>query len=125
MYSVSHHLSMLSLTFHLYTLALFLARSLARSLTHSLTECRCGKGIESPEMAEAWLSNGWYNPSPGQDVWAYGLLLLRIIGGRRPRQHIRAVRKGTTTSYAAGLIHAPDTYMQQVSHTALSSCPVA
>ena len=70
-------------------------------------------------MAEAWLSNGWYHPTPGQDVWAFGLLLLCILGIGRPTEHIRAMRNDTTSAYAAGLLQANEDYMQQVSRTAL------
>ena len=104
-----------------------LTRSLTHPLTHSLTHSlyRCGRGIESPELAEAWLTNGCYHPTPAQDVWAFGLLLLRVLGGRLSTEHSTAMRDGTSIKFAASLIHAPQPYMQQVGSTALPSCPVA
>ena len=77
--------------------------------------CRCGRGIESPEIAQAWLTNGCYHPTPGQDVWAFGLLLLGAIGGMRPRDHMRAMARRSTLPYAASLVHASAPYNEQVS----------
>ena len=105
------------------------------SLTHSLTHSslllhaavvrwlacvfRCGRGIESPELAQEWLTNGCYHPTPGQDVWAFGLLLLRAMGGTRPRDHMMAIAHHTTVAYAASLVLASPTYVEQVSCAAM------
>ena len=76
--------------------------------------CRCGRGIESPELAESWKDLGCYSPHPAQDVWAFGLLLLRTIGGNTPKEHNDAILAKDTRAYSATLIQAPVPYNQQV-----------
>ena len=39
------------------------------------------------------MSYGCYSPRPALDVWAFGLLLLSLAGGKRPIDHIAAMAK--------------------------------
>ncbi len=68
--------------------------------------CRFGRGFESPELASPWLDYGCYHSSPAQNVWAFGLLLLRSMGGHKPPQHLEALRDGTNLEYLVSLAHA-------------------
>ncbi|KAL3154899.1 hypothetical protein ABBQ38_011436 [Trebouxia sp. C0009 RCD-2024] len=92
----------------------------AASFTHhqgtpvSLTQKMCGTGLETPELAQSWMDQGCYNPHPTQDVWAFGLLLLRCIGGKKPREHTEAFTAGTTIAYSASLAQADPPYHEQV-----------
>ncbi|KAL3154881.1 hypothetical protein ABBQ38_011419 [Trebouxia sp. C0009 RCD-2024] len=92
----------------------------AASFTHhqgipvSLTQKRCGTGLETPELAQSWMDQGCYNPHPTQDVWAFGLLLLRCIGGKKPREHTEAFTAGTTIAYSASLAQADPPYHEQI-----------
>lgn len=53
--------------------------------------CRCGVGIEAPEMAQQLHREQLYNPDDPQDVYALGLLLLEMAGGRKPAGHEEAL----------------------------------
>lgn len=69
------------------------------------------------EVAQAFLGSSphCYTPRCWHDIWAFGLLLLALLGGRRPKAHLRAFQKGTTLQYARS---------QQVSLlVACKSCP--
>ena len=62
--------------------------------------CRCGPGLETPQLAQDLLLDGEYQPLFPSDVWALGLLMLDLAGGKRPAEHIR-------------LLYSPD-YLQEV-----------
>ena len=46
-------------------------------------------GHEPPEVAQQFLTQGWYRPRPSQDVWACGLTLANMMGAKPPQQHLR------------------------------------
>ena len=71
-------------------------------------------GFETPELAQTWMDQGCYSPHPTQDVWAFGLLLLRCIGGKIPTKHTQACAAKASLAYAASLAQAPVPYNQQV-----------
>ena len=70
--------------------------------------------MQTPELAQSWIDHGCYSPHPTQDVWAFGLLLLRCIGGKIPKDHTDAVAAGTTIAYSASLAQADVPYKEQV-----------
>ncbi len=55
--------------------------------------CRCGVGIEAPEVAQQLHREQLYNPAYPLDVYALGLLLLEMAGGRRPAGHEIALQQ--------------------------------
>ncbi|KAL0051754.1 hypothetical protein WJX82_001591 [Trebouxia sp. C0006] len=65
-----------------------------------LSDCWCGAGCESPEVAKGYLQDGGYEPLPSSDVYAFGLLLLATIGGQQPEQQVELQR---STAYLAEL----------------------
>ena len=76
-------------------------------------------GIEAPEMAEQLARQGHYSPLPCHDMWAFGLLLLWLLGGERSDAHAKAVLDGPEAplGYVQSLCHrGTDTYISQVSH---------
>ena len=60
----------------------------AFSLIGSLLMSRCCVGTESPQIAEAYLVDASYNPLCSSDVWALGLVMLEVVGGHKPEQHL-------------------------------------
>ena len=58
----------------------------------AMFECRCGVGIESPEMAEAFLRTSTYPPDGCMDIWAFGQLMLQLVGSSRPVEHDAKLR---------------------------------
>ncbi len=46
-------------------------------------------GHEPPEVTQELLTQGWYRPRPGQDVWACGMCMADMMAAKRPRQHLR------------------------------------
>lgn len=49
---------------------------------------RCCKGLESPELAKALLSEeGNYQPRYALDIWAFGHFIVSLLGGRKPEGH--------------------------------------
>ena len=39
-------------------------------------------------MAKAYLVDARYKPLFSSDVWALGLVMLEVVGGRKPQQHL-------------------------------------
>ncbi|KAL3148099.1 Suppressor of Sensor Kinase (SLN1) [Trebouxia sp. C0009 RCD-2024] len=48
----------------------------------------CCVGTESPQVAKAYLVDAQYKPLFSSDVWALGLVMLEVVGGRKPQQHL-------------------------------------
>ncbi|KAL3140831.1 Suppressor of Sensor Kinase (SLN1) [Trebouxia sp. C0010 RCD-2024] len=48
----------------------------------------CCVGTESPQVAKAYLVDARYKPLFSSDVWALGLVMLEVVGGRKPQQHL-------------------------------------
>ena len=69
-------------------------------------------------MAEEFEREGKYSPVPSHDMWAFGLLLMRLPGGKRPDAHVKAAQSGliTALAYARSLCDPkfPKYYMTQV-----------
>ena len=65
--------------------------------------CRCGTGIEAPEMAQQLHREQLYNPDYPMDAYALGLLLLEMAGGRRPAGHEEALQQ----ALSCGLLEGP------------------
>lgn len=79
--------------------------------------CRLARGTEAPEAAKAFLDNNKYVPSSAHDMWAFGLLLLELLGGcKDPEQLLLILTNGDTLKYAADLLSAPPgkTYQDKV-----------
>ena len=79
--------------------------------------------MEAPEMADQLHRDGYYHPMPSHDMWAFGLLLLDMVGGTRSQEHRQAVaayRQDNddchTLGFAQSLLAGPD-YCHQVTHT--------
>ena len=81
-----------------------------------------GIGIEAPEMADQLQKERQYSPLPSHDIWAFGLLLMRLLGGKRPEAHVQAAMSGQmlALAYAQSLCdpETPDCYMSEVLCTA-------
>ena len=75
-------------------------------------------------MAHQLTSEGYYNPLPSHDMWAFGLLLLKLLGGDWPQAHPQAVKQGfaATLAYSNFMCHQyPDAYLDQVRCTAAAA----
>lgn len=64
--------------------------------------CRCCRGLEPPEVAKAWLANGTFQPCPAIDMWAFGLLVLHLLGAQRPPAHEQLTR---SQAWAEAMAH--------------------
>lgn len=67
-----------------------------------------GQSSEAPEMAEELERLGYYHPTPAHDMWAFGLLLLELVGGCRPQAHVDAcltMNPERTRAYSSSLLH--------------------
>ena len=71
-------------------------------------------------MADQLNREGFYNPMPAHDMWAFGLLLLDMVGGTRSQQHRAAEAafeqdgdESHTLAFAKSLLGEPD-YCDQV-----------
>lgn len=95
-------------------------------------------GYEAPEIASELRKTGRYQPKPAHDVWAFGLLLLQLLGGKRPKVHTEAIRKVAsmikanlfthqspeyTLDYASSLCsRGSDYYLTKVSPRPIALC---
>lgn len=73
--------------------------------------------MEAPEAAQAFLQHKKYVPSWEHDMWAYGRLLLELLGRIvDPSQMTLTFTGGSTLEYAANLLSAPpgQTYADKV-----------
>ena len=50
-------------------------------------ECRQAYGLESPEAALEFKTRGYYTPCLAGDIWAFGQLLIDLLGARQPEEH--------------------------------------
>ncbi len=80
--------------------------------------CRCGTGIEAPEMAQQLHSEQLYNPDYPMDVYALGLLLLEMADGRRPAGHEDALQQ----AHSAGLLQG-SAFTQQYARSLCARAP--
>ena len=55
---------------------------------HGFLCCRNAFGNEPPEVAQQFLTQGWYRPRPSQDMYAVGQTILEMAGGYRPQEHL-------------------------------------
>ena len=94
----------------------------------------------APEMARQLLTHLFYHPDPAHDMYAFGLLLMELLGIQRPAAHERAMLQAqslspvegarVTQEYAASLADPssdPQAYSQQVRLSCQQSstrCPV-
>lgn len=70
--------------------------------------CRMGCGTEAPEAAKAFLDDKKYVPSSAHDMWAFGQLLLELLGGCKDPAHLTVIALGgDTVKFAADLLSAP------------------
>ena len=44
-------------------------------------------GLESPEVANAILTDGTYHPDPAIDMWQFGMFVVGLLGGDLPEAH--------------------------------------
>ena len=78
--------------------------------------CRCTPGCEAPEVADEFQRLGHYNHRHTHDMWAYGMLLLEIVGIEQTAEHIdakEASRQGdvnSTRAFARSLLNGQDYY---------------
>ena len=79
--------------------------------------CRAGNGIQAPEMADELAKQGHYSPLPSHNMWAFGLLLLKLLGGHYSKACLgfHGRRLDATLAYAQSLCHLrPAAYLSQV-----------
>ena len=62
-------------------------------------------------MADEFLRHGKYQPSPCMDVWAFGQLMLHLLGGSRPKAHLDIL---TSPAYQQGCAEADPAASQGV-----------
>ena len=79
-----------------------------------LGACRVGEGLEALEMAEQYQGSRCYCPHPPGDMWAFSLLLLDMVGGRRPALHEQAFQAGHSLQYSATLRTLRPRFSKQV-----------
>lgn len=53
--------------------------------------CSCTRGLEPPEVTETFMASGQFMPDSASDVWAFGMLLVRLLRGQLPQQHLQLV----------------------------------
>lgn len=68
--------------------------------------CRCARGLESPELARALLEGeGTYQPDFPIDIWAFGQLILNMVGATLPPAHTAQLH---SPAYLEGLKRSSD-----------------
>lgn len=78
-------------------------------VTFQLWKCRCGVGLESPEVAHQWCDLRHYVPTFALDMWAFGLLLVALWGGNMPGSMI-----SNCTQYLSNLVLADEQLLHKV-----------